>query len=165
MSTFVVVGSAQCVWADLAKIPPLLETGCVIPVNDMMLKYIGPRIAGATLHAEAAHKWRGHGGPIYSHVDDGVAVTDLVPMTHGWHGTSALYACEVAFHLGATKVVLAGCPIDGAPNCYPGRPSLEGFLQHYRRGWENALPSIKGRVFSLSGWTADLLGQPSLETL
>jgi hypothetical protein len=92
-------------------------------------------------------------------------VTDLEPSTPGWHGTLSLYAVEVLLHrYRADRIVLAGCPLDEASHYYK-RGELGPYLDHYRAGWRIALPALQGRVRSLSGWTAGLLGEPDVDWL
>lgn len=158
--SWLVVGSASCVWSDLA---PLRERGPIVAVNQMIADCPWPITAGATLHENMAAGWARSalGAPIYCH-NGADGVTHVRPWRSGWQGTSALYAVEIALALGAGRIVLAGCPMDDGPHYYgpPGESPLGPWLELYRQGWMAALPEIKGRVTSLSGWTRDLLGSP-----
>ena len=85
-----------------------------------------------------------------------------------WQGTSGLYAVQIALEeLGAEGVILAGVPIDAghgarSPHSLMGEPAR---VERYRAEWIKALPAIKHRVRSMSGWTRDLLGAPSPDWL
>ena len=82
-----------------------------------------------------------------------------------WHGTSSLYAVRIAIELGsAEKIILAGCPMDQSGHYYD-REDLGLYLETYRKGWLSAYPRIKDIVRSYSGWTRELLGEPTEEWL
>lgn len=85
-----------------------------------------------------------------------------------WRGTSGLFAVQVAIKtLGFAGVIVAGVPIDHvAGTTYKLEPRYagkwaNGYEDRYRSGWRLALPHIKDRVRSMSGWTKELLGAPS----
>lgn len=162
--TFLVVGSAACVWDDLDAWGK--RQARIVAVNRMVADLPRPITAGATLHPELAWGWRSSrrqgvpwlmwGRKLRPGIDAAVALPD------GWHGTSGLYGVRVAMWLGASRIVLAGCPMDDTPHHYDDG-ALGSWLEHYRHGWRNAFPEIHGRVTSLSGWTRDLLGAPAKE--
>lgn len=81
-----------------------------------------------------------------------------------WKGSSGLLAVTVALEVGATHVVLAGVPLTREAEHYD-RAGLWRDAGNYRKGWiENAV-QMNGRVRSMSGWTANLLGMPDAEWL
>lgn len=79
-------------------------------------------------------------------------------------GSSGLLAVKFALDRGATHVVLAGMPID-----VEGSHIVRGGGWHsaksYQQTWLGIMPRIQGRVKSMSGWTASILGQPTKEWL
>ena len=77
-------------------------------------------------------------------------------------GSSGLYAVEVAMHLGATRIVLCGVPMDASVNPYHG----EAWTGHrnYRGPWQRHAQRLTN-VRSMSGWTLDLLGAPTEDWL
>lgn len=79
-------------------------------------------------------------------------------------GTSGLMAVKVALDdLGFDRAVLCGMPIQGsAGHLQVHRYQWTG-EQTYRRGWLEAMPHIKDRVRSMSGWTRKVLGRPTPE--
>ncbi len=76
-----------------------------------------------------------------------------IPMSYA-KGSSALQAVYLALNKwGYDRVVLCGVPLTGANN--------EGLKYgRFVEAWENVLPEIKGKVFSMSGNTKKLLGGP-----
>lgn len=154
-AVWTVVGTAAAVWDDLDRWRP---AGPVMIINRMIADYPGAASAGAALHEWSVAAWAPK-VPVWS-PRGAPGVTDLEPMTPAWHGTSSLYAVEVVLRrYRAGRVVLAGCPLDDGPHYYK-RGALAPNLEFYRAGWLVALPELGGRVRSLSGWTAELLGSP-----
>ena len=71
----------------------------------------------------------------------------------------------VAFHLKIEKVVLCGVPMDEQGNV-DGRENwaLKEVMIH-REGWNKRYDLLKDRVRSMSGWTRELLGEPTRDWL
>lgn len=167
MRVWLVMGSASCVYDDIAGIPPADYT--VLAVNSMCALSPVPIWGGATLHPENAMHYRaGRPGDwrLFSWAMTS-GVTDLFPKMDQWNGTSALYAVRVAMSLGAERIVVVGAPLDDGPHAAGGyrNASLAPHLRQYRIGWEKAVPVIRDKVRSASGWTAELLGRPSQDWL
>lgn len=81
-----------------------------------------------------------------------------------WGGSSGLLCVGVALELGCTHVVLAGVPLDKMAGHYDDpKPWVEA--RQYRWAWERRKELMEGRVKSMSGWTAELLGKPTGEWL
>lgn len=84
--------------------------------------------------------------------------------TNDWGGSSALFAVKIEKQLAATRIILCGAPLD---------PKAGHFMRHrewraalsFRHGWNNHMGEIKGLVKSMSGWTAEQLGKPTLDWL
>ena len=83
------------------------------------------------------------------------------------HGSSSLFGVRVALALGYAQVVLVGIPMDGAGRFLdpPGLPDVcivPWQQPRHRRYWEQAAAEeFQGRVCSMGGWTAELLGCPA----
>ena len=86
-----------------------------------------------------------------------------------WLGTSGLYAVQIALEeLGFDGVILAGVPIDADAGTMAPEHSLmtdADRVNRYRPEWHLAFPSIGERTRSMSGWTRELLGEPTPEWL
>lgn len=79
-------------------------------------------------------------------------------------GSSGLFALGVA--LGALELdraILCGVPMDGRENEFTGRPW--GDYERFRSSWTRWAPAFGDRARSLSGWTMELLGEPTEEWL
>lgn len=166
------LGGAACVWNDAAAALDLFAPDLVVAANDIGARWVGLIDAWVTLHPEKMERWRAarerrglppareHIGHFGRFEDPGIdrRIDHLWPGTTS--GSSGLFAAKVALELGADRVVLAGVPltVDGA-HFFDPRPWTDraGFV----RGWQTALPHIKDRVRSLSGWTRELLGAPT----
>jgi len=86
--------------------------------------------------------------------------------TQGVGGTSAMVAGQVALAIGYDRVVLAGVPLDGAAHFFYPRwgtlPYFDSDTQSHE--WHSMMRHrLQGRVRSMSGRTAEWLGQPDKE--
>jgi len=90
------------------------------------------------------------------------------PHVHYWWdvrkaGGSAWFARKVAQLIGFSPVILCGCPLDPGP--YVGHHNIGGFMHRddvvaeLRKGIEADVEWHEG-VFSMSGFTRDLFGEP-----
>lgn len=81
-----------------------------------------------------------------------------------WGGSSGLLCVAVAYELGCSHVVLAGIPM--LPNNrHYDRTARWNEARQYHAAWKAKLPDLEGRVRSLSGWTRQILGEPTMEWL
>lgn len=163
-----VLGGAPSAWDDLAVAKRLLKGNVgVVACNDAAVLYKGHLHGFATLHPERLGKWREQ----RAGNDD---FRSFVPGRHGnsmdaelieqrWHGSSGLYAAQVAFEaFQASGVILCGVPMSpeqghiSYPTYWTGGTS-------YRRGFVAALPVIGARLRSMGGWTRDVFGGPTPE--
>lgn len=186
--TALVVGGARCVWADTAAAFRLFTPDIILAVNDIGMVW-EPLHYWATLHPQKMTAWvegRRQRGlsrqfrtvtfPVFelpgSTAADREPFDDVHPyrwpeMEHS--GSSGLYGVKAAMELaGAERIVCAGIPLDpDQPHFFePERPPEKGqsawsSAKKYRRGWVEAMGHLKGAVKSMSGWTADVLGQPT----
>ncbi len=89
----------------------------------------------------------------------------------GWSGTSANLAFKIGVALDYTRIVLCGCPMDASGNWYkPLLPSNDikvnkDHRHHLWKWMEIACRPVGRFVRSMSGNTADLLGNPTREWL
>lgn len=88
-----------------------------------------------------------------------------------WNGTTANLGIKIGIALGYLKIVLAGCPMDNSGNWY--RDSLpendikrgKDHTAHLWKWTEIASRPIGRFIRSMSGNTANLLGEPTKEWL
>jgi hypothetical protein len=66
--------------------------------------------------------------------------------------------------LSINKVVLAGIPMTNAAGHYDETGDWNE-AHKYQREWKEKVKVLEGRVKSMSGWTQELLGAPTLEWL
>jgi hypothetical protein len=161
-----VLGGAKGNLDELAALRTHADVVAVYAVNDAAAEYPGDLAAFVTLHFEKLPMWlakrRAAGLPkpreIVSH-EQQPHVTRVVD--YRWpgmnaSGSSGLFAAKVAIEAGFDDVVLCGVPMDAErAHYFNGSPwhEVNGFFE----AWEIALPHLRGRVRSMSGWTAKLL--------
>lgn len=159
MTPWLIIGSAACVWDDLAAWGD--RPARAIAVNRMIGAYKGRLWAGATLHPELAAEFRASRPgkwPLFA-PKEASGVTRIHPKRDQWNGTSVLYAVRIALAHGAERVAVAGAPLDEGPH-FDHDGTLRPHLTQYRLSWSRYTDELGGRVRSLSGWTRDLLGHP-----
>lgn len=159
----IVLGGGHTLWMDLSQVPDLGERA-VIAVNDAGAAYRGHIDYWISLHPEKLPGWMKtrKGNQDYLTVSraerKGARIDQVVREL--WRGSSGLYAVQYAVkNLHSDEVVLCGVPMTPTGHFFEQTPW--GHCEKYRQGWQSALPDIKGRVTSLSGWTRDLLGPPT----
>lgn len=186
--TAIVIGGASCVWRDLEEARKLFPDADLIAVNDIGTEIKDPLRAWVSLHGwELLRIWmpmRAAKGYLlaeetYSGLDAGDQknVRDYIThcveakfdgQEHG--GSSGLFGVKIALvDLGYDQVVCAGIPMIDAPHYFAGHPTdiaVDGnnpvwtSATSYWVGWFEAMPHLKGKVFSMSGWTREQLGAP-----
>jgi len=86
-----------------------------------------------------------------------------------WHGSTALFAAYIGLAMGYEKIVLAGCPMDKLGHWYWGdHPDNTGpnWQERDYQAWRDfaATPGAS-RVRSFGGFTAEILGTPTIDWL
>lgn len=179
-ATLFVVGSAPCLTADLNIAKGLRPYHYIMAINDAA-RWI-PADFVFSYHAEkmpefAAGQRRFHKDfTTHSDARKQSRCRDLVE--YFWHdlqlgATSAVAGAHAGLHMGFQEVILCGCPMNGgdgyagptAPNT-TAEPRF-GFTQPGRRliqsnqtGLRRFATIGKDRVFSLSGFSEQVLGRP-----
>ena len=162
-SKALILGGGETLWHDLAQVPDVTER-TVIAINDSGVAYQNRIDWWVTLHPEKLPKWMAQrrGNQDYqtaSHKDRRGSRVDHI-IREIWSGSSGLYAAQIAvMHLDFDNVILCGIPMTPTGHFFDSDPWRH--CQNYRRGWKDALPTLEGRVTSVSGWTRELLGAPS----
>ena len=165
-----ILGGAVGVWSQLAKLREVADVSLVVACNDAGVTYPGHLDGWATLHPEKFGTWRARrrGNGDYRafsiKLAHGCGDTEIVP--ERWRGSSGLYAAQIALdEFGADKAVLCGVPLIAKDRHFFDRNNEWSDAENYRKGFQAALPVIRDRVRSMSGWTRELLGEPSPEWL
>jgi hypothetical protein len=176
-----VLGGATRGMYELRSLP---RCNAVFAVNDAAAQYPGPLAAFVTLHPEHLPRWlgarRAAGLPDPDRVvvphDSQLPTQDARDCAAGheradyrWpgmnaSGSSGLFATKIALEAGHDRVVLCGVPMEAA-RAHFFNTALWAEVDAFRGAWGIALPHLRERVRSMSGWTAELLGTPSTEWL
>lgn len=168
----IVIGTAGCVWEDLARVEHLREAADIFAVKEIgaFLPWIVHH--WVTLHPKelphlmALRLVRHYGMDIkpVTHSNKPHSAVDHAWEMANYGANSGFYAAEVALVMGYDRIILAGCPADNTPHFYdpPWRKTTAGD-SHVLKAWRLEIMrngEIRSRVRSLSGWTRDLLGAP-----
>lgn len=182
-----VLGGAECVYEDIAKLDALTGgwDGLTICVNDIGV-HVEHLDHWVTLHPDkmvesGTDPDHPEGWPWVRQRDEKGLPDGYVTWSHkpgrgamkvvkSWGGgSSGLLAVATAYEIGCRRVVLCGVPMDK-------RGWFEGSLTHegdtsftsvdsHRRTWRRSKDKLVKRVRSMSGWTKELLGEPTREWL
>lgn len=176
----VVIGGSPSTWIELTLAQGMAEFDMVVAVNRAGVDYRGEIDHWVTYHPECFVDWiterelSNHTGKVkHLWTATGRQVeSDLeVRRLGSWGGSSGLFGVAVALENGAERVALCGVPMDGRQGHYHDRSdggkgnwSVATVL---RPAWLKAMPTIKGKVRSFSGWTMKQLEglPPSIEWL
>lgn len=170
-----VLGGAKCVFEDLERAKALLgEPEIVVAVKDIWIEY--PKVDYvATYHLDRIprelekRRALGYEDPKcvwtyrtfrYPRIPLPLQTKKITGGSSGLLGTYV----GLEYH---DKVVLAGIPLDPTMPHYhnrkKGRPWKDANL--YLKHWRSSLPTLLGKVKSMSGMTRELLGEPTKEWL
>lgn len=207
MGTMLVVGSAPCLFEDVYRALEIRPFASLMLVNGACTAFENAEhvLAGHEEKAEFfmrerrakfpnAPPTRIHGccHPHRKEMMKGMfpSITDWHPHEMGLGATSASKAAKIAFALGATEVILCGCPLD-QPGYFEGEAKVPQHISCQRIGSHGkahglfhstgqqmnvqdtriikgyranlkllAEGEFKGKVFSMSGFTQQCLGAP-----
>lgn len=162
----IALGGAEGVWDELEQARALCPDADIGAVNEAGRDYLGHLKLWASLHPEKLGRWQRErkGNPDYiacAHKGHFDARIDLIA-NEIWYGTSGLFLIQVAaIMFGYTRIIACGMPIADKPH-YFDQAQWDG-VSRYRRGWTEAVqqPELKDRVRSMSGWTRELVGEPT----
>lgn len=176
MSTVaLVLGGAACAWDDLAKVRE------IVPEPDIyvMVNFVGTVWPGTIHHWVSYHpallkswieKRRANKLPdalnLWTSVFRLSSEYSIMKQYSIVGGSSGMLGAFVASDH-ADKVILAGIPMDHKmPHWYPNKtvnPWKDGL--NYREHWKMHEAVLKRKVRSVSGFTLELLGEPTEEWL
>ena len=171
----VIVGSSRCVWDDLEQLLPV--TCDVMAVNDMIMHYPGKLAHAYSNDFDMLNNWVAARRPMFKQLDGKVRAHCCFPCSGAeihnvkGHGSSGLNAIYVGLELGYDHITVCGVPLDNNGHYFDApwiRTNFENEIPTRNRPgadqirfWSRAKETVfKGKVFSMSGRTGDLLGRP-----
>jgi hypothetical protein len=95
---------------------------------------------------------------IISHVNEKKYPVDFVFPFKPPSGSSALLGAFAAMSFTYKKIILCGCPLEGVN-------SKQSSYTIFRKGWLHHKNEVIPYCRSMSGWTKELLGEPTQEWL
>ena len=176
VSVALVLGGSDRLWQDveaaLGLVPP--NKRGIVACNDAIVQWDEHLDAAVSVHAEKIGQWiesrRAKALPEPVRVltmRDKRAPCWAEQVPHHFdgqtsRGSSGLFGVKVALvDLAFDAVILCGVGMEQTPHFVRGgewRSALR-----YQRGWLEALPMLRDRVRSMSGWTRKQLGAPTPE--
>jgi hypothetical protein len=165
--TIICLGGHENVWTELDQALALCPDADIAACNEAGRDYPGRLSLWCSLHPEKLGEWqRRRKGPppelVISHQRKPQTRIDTL-VKERWPGSSGLYTVQNALSMGYCAIICAGMPYSVSQHYHKQEP-----WQHangYHRGWKRALPHIRDKVKSMSGWTAELLGKPDAQWL
>lgn len=164
-----ILGGARSVFIDMNDAYRLCpEYDAVFGINDIVQEV--PEITHAlTMHPDKMPKWlegrvdNGHSTDLefWTAADKKVPPDLPFQRIRNTRGGSGLLAIYVARHLGFNKIVLAGIPMTQEGEHYHTSGKWRE-CRLYRVVWENE-STEKDDVRSLSGWTREKFGEPTID--
>lgn len=171
----VIVGSGRCVWDDLEQLLPV--TCDVMAVNDMIMHYPDKLTHAYSNDFDMLNNWVAARRPMFKQLDGKVRTHCCFPCPGAeihnvkGHGSSGLNAIYVGLELGYDEIIVCGVPLDNNGHYFDApwiRTNFENEIPTKKRPgadqirfWSRAKETVfKGKVFSMSGRTGDLLGRP-----
>jgi hypothetical protein len=183
VTTALIVGGGTHVRADVARALALFKPDLTIAINDMGALWRHRLDHWVTLHPLKMPRWlmmrrlRGLDMSFQLWTDkhemkvppEQKRAKSFLPYDFKFKmfedyrssGLSGLYAVKVALHLNATRIVLAGVPMDQSGHVL-GRKG-HWISAHRLPAWRLKADAMRPCVRSMSGWTCELLGVPTLE--
>lgn len=172
MKRALVLGGAENVFDDAHAAYELCNFELVVACKRVVEVWQGIVHVFATLHVNdvalslAKRKAGGYSVDhilVYAHQPPMYPQRDRVDhVIHDWAGSSGLFGVQAALHRGATHIVCAGVPLD-----VRGHFDKTEHWVHapsYRRGWKRHQDDLRN-VRSMSGWTAEFVGRPTMDWL
>lgn len=169
-----VVGRARGTQEEVAALKAMTTFDATIVVGSTALDFPDHIDHWVTFHAMLFERWiekrKRKGYPaaanywtaLYNGYPVAPKLNAKLPIkrVHSQGGSSGLVGVEVALEIGGTRIALAGVPMEAARGKYddPNTSSTWREAANYHGAWKLALPRLKDKVRSMSGWTLELLG-------
>ncbi len=162
--TAIVLGGAACWRDDLHQALSLLPNAPeVFAVNDQIVNFSSEFVA-YTLHPEKLDGWLDQRAesklPPPRECWVRKSGDSCWPDLHEWGGSSGLFAFQVAREHGHERIIFCGVPMDDSPNAFHRKAGAVNIYTRHQWVWRRHLKEIRLFARSMSGWTAEKLGQP-----
>ena len=167
-----VLGGSNDVFAEYVEAMKLCATAgipwTVFGCNDMIEAFPGELPNGVTLHPDKLAEWlsrreaAGHQRPKVMWAHRHFANVDQ--WTRDWQGSVGLFAVKVAREEQFRKIICCGVPMNPDAQHFK-RGVTWNAANAFRRGWVGHAKELRPFVRSMSGWTQELFGPPTLEWL
>ena len=171
MNILIVCGTAPCLEEDINNLRMIVTDGKQLGCDLMAAgidafkrpvpwKYVASgHFEDLSLIKDYAglHKLKGYE---LIHYQPQVGVDIVVPLDMWEGGSSALLGVMAGIKEGYKKIVLCGCPMEGAN---PGHPGADYSM--FQGKWTESVPVLCNYVRSMSGFTMKLLGSATEEWL
>lgn len=166
-----VIGGAKNVWTDLKQAYEICgKPDYRVVVNDMGVEFQGDIDCWVSYHPDLLLRWiekreKANLKPaavLYVGTSRGKKRPEHAKVLNTRGGSSGMLATYAALKEGATHVILSGVPIDPTlPNIFNkvGTPWVDG--RHYQMHWKRDYKKLRVKVRSMSGFTRELLGEPT----
>jgi hypothetical protein len=162
MKPLIVLGSAPCTNDDYQNVLALgIDDHDILVVGiDSLKNTKGIVKYFASYHLEDLPKAQDKAYKIICHKqhNDLVDIIRPINLQKEPSGSSALLGTLVALDEGYTKIILCGCPLTGK------NVKGQDYTQ-FRKGWLFHQEKVKPFVRAMSGWTKELLSEPTQEWL
>jgi len=166
-----VIGCGINVFDEAEAALRLFEPDAIFLVNDMIAKWPKRADYFCSLHAENLYGWISErernkfpmGAEVWS--DKGHPYKVVEKTATDWQGSSGLFAVKVALVENFDKLVIAGIPMETKHNHIERNREIWATAASFHPGWIANKVILKARVRSMSGWTKNLLGEPTKEWL
>lgn len=173
MTVALVLGGAQCVWDDARAALELFQPEAVTAIKRMIADWPTEIHYAVTLHEKATKNWLGLDATLKERARNGYPGTFEVwshrkmPGATHWTadlgGSSSLLATKI-MRMKDFKVVLAGVPMNALPHYANAKLPWTSY-DRFRKEWEKRQQELAPFVRSMSGWTREFFGPPTLEWL
>ena len=174
----VVVGGADCVLAEYAKVERLCEEACInfttLVINDMIAEFQDRIDHAVTLHPDVRlNVWLEERqknclpppANVWAHRETDVGVNMVTRVCPEWgKGSSGLLAVKIALReLSCDRIILCGVPMTMEGGHFKRKQPWKAVTNNFRAEWQARHSELAPYVRSWSGWTAELFGVPTLD--
>lgn len=169
-SIVLILGAADCVYADKDRAISMFKPDMIMCTNEMGRDYPESFDHWCSMHPDKLKNWhnerrkagRPDAGQLWcpQYRTPPKEIASLVRGAPSWGGSTGLLCCVVVLKVLNCRAVLAGVPMQMERAHYNNpKPWME--CNHYLTAWTNHAYELKGRITSMSGWTKELLGEPT----